>query len=406
MAFNIPPVPNPQHVKPEQVIDFDIYNLVVPDAEYQLLIKQLIQDSGAPDLFWTPQNGGHWVAARADVIDQILTQHELFSSRRISVIEAMNPNPPFAPLQIDPPDHIQYRKLLAESLSPQAIRAMGDKARGLAIELIEGFKSRGECEFVSDFAAHLPIAVFMSIVGLPAEDRSPLLAIAEVLARNESIAASIEANKQLAAYTLHKIAERRASPGDDLISKLVQAEINGQPLADLTLLGMINLLLLAGLDTVSAMMGFFARYLAVNADFRHQLISDPELIPRAVEELLRRFPIANLARQVTRDCTVCGVALREGDMVLIPTSAFGMDERRFDNSETVDIERKSKVNATFGGGAHRCMGSMLARVELRIFLEEWLPRIPDFQIKPGTQLHVHSGAVGAITRLPLVWDVA
>lgn len=405
MAFAIAPVARPDHVTVAQVLDFDIYALQAQNGEYQTLVSQLVHDVSVPDMFWTPQNGGHWVAARAEVIDQVFNDARLFSSRKISVIEGMNPNPPFAPLQIDPPDHNQYRKLLGLAMSPKSVEALGLKARALAVELIDGFKPRGECEFIGEFATQLPIAIFMSMVNLPVDDRVELLAIAETLVRAESVMDTVQGNQRLAAYTLQKIAERKANPGDDLISQLIAAQVGGKAMDDYTLLGMINLLLLAGLDTVASMMGFFVRHLANNPDLRQQLIDDSTLIPKAVEEMLRRFPIANAARQVTQDCTIAGAELKAGEMVLIPTAAFGLDERRFDNANAVDIERKSKINATFGGGAHRCLGAMLARVELRVFLEEWLPRIPDFQIKPGIELRVHSGAVAAIGRLPLVWDI-
>ncbi|MDF3843011.1 cytochrome P450 [Pseudomonas citronellolis] len=405
MAFAIPAAERPEHVPVERVIDFDIYALQVDDGEYQAQIGRQLHAPGAPDIFWTPQNGGHWVTARADLIDEILADPQRFSSRRISVIDAMNPTPPFAPLQIDPPDHAQYRKLLGLAMSPVAVSALGDQARALAIELIEGFKAKGECEFIGDFAAHLPVAIFMSMVDLPTDDRPQLLEIAESLVRSDSLMDVMQGNQRLAAYTLQKITERRCKPGADLISQLLAAEVGGKPMDDLTLLGMIDLLLLAGLDTVASMMGFFARYLALNPGFRQRLTAEPESIPRAVEELLRRFPIANLARQVVDDCTLGGVSLRAGELILLPTAAFGLDERRFERPEAVELERKSKINATFGGGAHRCLGAMLARVELRIFLEEWLARIPDFHLKPGVALSVHSGAVAAIRQLPLVWEV-
>ncbi len=405
MAFAIPPVPRPEHVSPEQVIDFDIYALQAENGEYQTLISRLLHARDAPNLLWTPQNGGHWIASRAAVMEEVLESPERFSSRQISVIGPMNPSPPFAPLQIDPPDHNQYRKLLGLAMSPKSIEVLGANARVLAIELIEGFKKRGECEFIGDFAAHLPIAIFMSMVNLPAEDRPELLRISELLVRNESLVATLQANQQLSAYTMQKIAERRANPGDDLISHLIRAQVGGAPMTDHTLIGMINLLLLAGLDTVASMMGFFACHLAQDVELRQQLIVDPRLIRGAVEEMLRRFPITNLARLVVADCTLAGSVLKAGEMILLPTAAAGLDEQRYDNPQDVDLQRKPCINATFGGGAHRCLGAMLARVELNIFIEEWLPRIPDFQIRPGTELHVHSGSVAAICQLPLVWGV-
>ena len=405
MLFNIPPVERPAHVPANRVVDFDIYAINSPDAEYQLLVKKMLQSPGIPDVFWTPRNTGHWVAARAVTAQKVLTDSANFSSRQIVVIPQMNPNPPFAPLQIDPPDHSQYRALLMEALSPKATIALGDKARQLAIDLIEGFMARGECEFVGDFATHLPIGIFMTMADLPAEDRPELLATAHTLVRAQSMEDHVEGNRKLIAYAMRKIAERRANPGGDLISSLTKAIVKGQPLDDATLLGMVTLLLTAGLDTVATMMGFFANFLANNPSYRNRLRTDPESVQPAVEELLRRFPIANLAREVRNDCLLEGVELKAGERILVPTMAYNLDDRQFEQPALVDIDRKNKIHETFGDGAHRCMGSMLARVELRVFIEEWLKRIPDFSVKPGTNVQVVAGSVAGIKSLPLVWEV-
>lgn len=403
MFTDIPLAERPAHVPPERVIDFDIYNIQVSDAEYQLFLRKTLQAPGVPDVFWSPRYGGHWVTARANTTRDVLTRHEDFSSSKLVVIRDLNPDPPFAPLQIDPPDHTLYRNLLMKAFSPQAVSVLGEDARKLAIELIEGFKARGECEFIGDFASHLPIRIFMTMVDLPESDRPELLRIADQLVRGHTVEDHKAGQQRLAAYAMQKIAERRANPGDDLISELTQARIKGEPISDYQLLGMMTLLLIAGLDTVATMMGFFARFLALNENYRKDLIANPAKAATAVEELLRRFPIANLGREVRRDCTLDGVPMKAGDMVLVPTAVFGMDDRQFDDPEKVDFDRKNKLHATFGEGPHRCMGSMLARVELKVFLEEWLKQIPDFGLKPGVQLRVSSGSVAGLRELPLVW---
>ena len=405
MFNDIPLTERPAHVPPERVIDFDIYNINVPDAEYQVYLRDTLQAPGVPDIFWSPRYGGHWVTTRAATTRAVLTRHQDFSSSKLVVIRELNPDPPFAPLQIDPPDHTLYRNLLMKAFSPQAVSILGEDARKLAIELIQGFKARGECEFIGDFASHLPIRIFMTMVNLPESDRPELLHIADQLVRGHTVEDHKAGQKRLAAYAMQKIAERRAKPGDDLISELTQAKVNGEPMSDYTLLGMLTLLLIAGLDTVATMMGFFARFLALNATYRQELIANPAKASTAVEELLRRFPIANLGREVCRDCELDGVQLRAGDMVLVPTAVFGMDDRQFDDPEKVDFDRKNKIHATFGDGPHRCMGSMLARVELKVFLEEWLKEIPDFNVKPGVQLRVSSGSVAGLRELPLVWSI-
>lgn len=405
MDFAIPLAQRPDHVPAELVRKFNIYDVQTTDEDWQLHLKSLLQGPGMPDVFWTPHNGGHWVAARGAAAKEVYSNANHFSSSKIVPIKEMNPNPPFVPLQIDPPDHTRYRALLAPALSPDAVKSLGEDARALAIELIEGFKQKGECEFIGDFATHLPIAIFMSMADLPGEDRSALVAIADGLVRGTSVEQHAEGAINLAVYAQGKIDERRAAPGEDLISRLVLSEIDGIPLDNDTLMGMVTLLLLAGLDTVASMMGFFARFLAMNPAYRQQLIASPDTIGTAVEELLRRHPIASPAREVIRDCTLGGASLRAGDMVLVPAVAYGLDDRQFEQPDQVDFDRKNKIHETFGDGVHRCMGSMLARIELRIFIEEWLQRIPDFSIKPDTPIHMESASVAAIRSLPLVWEV-
>jgi cytochrome P450 len=404
VLIDMPLAERPAHVPEALVRDFDVYGFQPEGPEYQLHLRDALQTEGMPDVFWTPRNGGHWVAARGKYVEHLLKDDEHFSSRQIVMIDALNPNPPFAPLMIDPPDHNKYRQLLMPALSPKAVGALGDKARTMTVELIEGFKAKGECEFIGDFATHVPIAIFMSMLDLPPGDRLELLEIADTLVRGASMEEAFAARAKLEAYTTQKITERRANPGDDLISVVTQAKIDGKPIDEMTLLGMLNLLMTAGLDTVAAMMGFFAHFLANNPDYRRTLTEQPEIIPEAVEELLRRFPIANLGRKVIADCELDGASLKAGEMILAPTAAFGLDDRQFDQPDTVDYARTNKIHETFGDGAHRCMGSMLARVELRIFLEEWLQRIPDFSVKPGANIQAIGANVAGIHHLPLVWE--
>jgi len=397
----------PANVPNDRVYDFDVYGFEMEGAEYQEGLKRL-QAPEVPEIFWTTRNGGHWVVTRSEDINAILNKAELFSSHHISVPkpEEGRQTLTLKPLQIDPPDHTKYRNLLAPALSPKAVKTLGEDARVLAIELIEGFKNRGECEFIGDFAAHLPIAIFMNIVDLPESDRALLTELADAAVRGKNEAKRNEALQKIAGYGMQKVMERRANPGTDLISTIATAKIDGVLVDDNTLAGMILLLLLAGLDTVASMLGFFAHFLACNPEHRKELIEDPSLIPNAVEELLRRFPIAILAREVKEDTEFKGVVLKAGDMIVAPTPLDGLDDRKFEDPLTVDFNRSKPIHATFGGGVHRCMGSMLARTELRVFLEEWLKRIPDFQVKSGADVKVSARNVATVTSLPLVWDTA
>jgi cytochrome P450 len=161
-------------------------------------------------------------------------------------------------------------------------------------------------------------------------------------------------------------------------------------------------MLLAGLDTVAGMMGFFMWHLALNPQHRRALVDDPAKIPGAVEELLRRYAISTQTRTLRKDAEYDGMQLKTGDLIVAPTALYNLDERIIADPRKVDLERKVR-NATFGGGVHRCAGANLARAELRILIEEWLPRIPDFELDPGGKPVIAGAAVAVLAELPLTW---
>jgi cytochrome P450 len=398
-------IARPANVPADRVIDLDIYQFPIKGLEIQASLREILNANPAAVL-WSPRNGGHWIVKTSETVATVLADSDHFSSRRIIVEAGERDTPPLVPLQLDPPAHAPYRALLQAALSPRAVGQLGERARELSIQLIEGFKPDGQCEFISQFAQHLPIAIFMEIVGLPASDRPLLTGISEIAMRGETAAERNEAAGKLMAYGMGKVAERRANPGNDLISTIAKAEIGGKPIDDFPLTGLILLLLLGGLDTVASTLGFFAQFLATHPEHRRQLIENPDLISNATEELLRRYAIAFLGREVKADVELGGVQLKAGEMVLIPSMMDGLDEHKFADPLTVDFNReKPGANSTFGGGVHRCVGSMLARTELRIFLEEWLKRIPDFSIKPGSTPAVAARSVATITSLELIWPV-
>ena len=394
----------PAHVPQSLVHDFDLYNVEVEEGDYHAALKRL-HEPGVPDIFWTPRNGGHWVATRGEDIYHIFKDAEHFSSRKLVVPRERNPVIALPPIFLDPPEQAKYRSLLAPALSPKAVSPLGESARALAVELIEGFYTAGECEFVGDFAQHLPIGIFMKMVDVPTTDRAKLLHWADQQVRPTSEHEREDSFHQLFAYAAQKVAERKANPGTDLISDLTKAQVDGQPIAAEALAPMIFLLLVGGLDTVASAMGFAARFMASNPSHRRELIDHPERIPAAVEELLRRFPVVNQGRMVLHDMTYKGVDMRAGDQIILPTTLHGLDDRKFDDPLRVDFSRSMPIHSTFGNGVHRCPGSLLARTELKIFLEEWLKRIPDFRIKPGTTPGVRAGVNATIYSLPLVWEV-
>lgn len=390
----------PAHVPPALVRDFD-YLHAQKGGDLYAWWGQL---NDGPDIFFTPRNGGHWVLTRHTDIGAVMSNPADFSSRTHTLPE---PDKPFrlAPIEYDPPLHTDFRRLIAPFFQPKAMRALEEKALELTTSLIDGFVDKGQCDFVADYALIMPIGIFMGLVNLPDEDRLFLIGRAELIVRG-SQEQQADAFREIFGYLGQKFAERRENLGDDILSAVIRGEIEGgRPLTDTELLGMGALLLVGGLDTVASMMGFIAIHLAENDADRRRLVEDPGLINTAVEELMRRYQIANVAREVTRDMVFQGVTLKEGDKILTPTTMAGLDDREYDDPMKVDFDRANKRSLVFGKGPHQCVGAYLARTELRIFLHEWLKRIPEFHIKRDELPMLASGRANSVQTLILEWDV-
>lgn len=389
----------PDHVPDSLVVDFNIYGVPAPGRDYQERWVEL--RDRAPDVFWTPRSGGHWVATRAREIEAVQLKHEYFSHEIISLPRATNV--PLIPLTLDPPRHGPVRRLINPAFMPRAVSVLEDKARRVAIELIEGFADRGECEFIDEFARILPISLFMGMVNVPDIDREKLLAWTEVMTRSPDIAERHRATAGMAGYIGQFLGQRVQSPGDDLLSKIGHGEVDGKRLSMEEMLSISMLLLFGGLDTVASLLGFVARFMAMNPEHRLALREKPEIMPQAIEELLRRHGIASTARLVKADVELGGAKLRADDMILIPTCLVGLDDRVVADPMRVDFARPVIKHAAFGNGPHNCPGAILARREIKVFLEEWLKRVPEFRIKPGTEPVIESGMVGGMVKLELAW---
>ena len=394
----------PSHVPTHLVYDFDFFNPPGGAEDVHLAWKRL--HDVAPDIFWTPRNGGHWIATRADDIDVIQADSERFSNKFFVLPVLPLPYPPL-PLSLDPPEHAPVRALISPAFSPKAIQHLTEKAREVAITLIDRIAPDGRCEFVGDFAKVLPVVVFLETVGLPPEDRKLLLPLADMIVRNSDKVTKFDAHAKINEYLMSWIERRKRQPGEDLISKIASAQIKGRPITTTEVFGLCSLLLIGGLDTVAGVLSFAALYLAERPELQAEIAADPDIIPAAIEELMRRHGLPNTARTVARDLEYKKIFFKEGDMIQLPRVLYNLDERKIKDPLKVDFHRPEPVpNATFGGGAHRCPGSMLARSEMRVFLEEWFKRIPSFQVAPTFKKRTMSGGVNGIETVDLVWRVA
>lgn len=392
----------PSHVPAELVRDVDIFNVQALGDDLHLAWKK-VQDENPP-IFFTPRNGGHWLMTKAEHIERLFEDPETFISRGAYVPPLPPEMPEMLPINSDGEAHRAYRAFVTPYLVASKLSASIQRARELAIRLIEDLQPRGECNFQRDFAEHLPIQIFLDMVDLPLEDRGKLLEFAEaVRAQNDEERNALRAG--LAMYLTEKIQERMENPGEDMISTIVNGTVNGRPMTPEEALGECMVILFGGLDTVASMMGFIAHFLAGAPEIRHRMASEPKRIPRYIDELMRRFSVAAPNRMVSHDVEIDGVFLKAGDKVHVASTFHGLDSDRWDHSLDVDLDRKVRNPMIFGGnGPHRCPGAALARAEIAIFLEEWLARIPDFQVKPGTKPAFASGNVNGVLTLELSWD--
>ncbi|WP_176599452.1 MULTISPECIES: cytochrome P450 [Sphingobium] len=368
-----------------------------------------IQKPRVPDLVWTPFTGGHWIATNGDTVRDVYSDPSRFSSEVIFLPKEAGEKYQMVPTRMDPPEHTPYRKALDKGLSLAQIRKVEDKVRAIAVELIEGFVAQGECDFAADYANVFPVKVFMALADLPMEDVPTLSRYARMMTRPEGhtpeeMATDLQAgNDGFFAYVEPIIHARRGSDREDLITIMVNAEINGAPISHDKALGLISLLLLGGLDTVVNFLSFMMIHLAKNPALVDELRQDSLALMRSAEEMFRRFPVVSEARMVAKDQEYKGLSLKRGDMILLPTALHGLDETLNPDPWRINLERRGISHSTFGGGPHRCAGLHLARMEVIVTLEEWLERIPSFGFKDGESPAYHSGIVAAVDNVPLVW---
>jgi cytochrome P450 len=371
-----------------------------------------IQQPATPPLIWTPFTGGHWIATRGELINEIYSNPAQFSSEVIFLPKEAGKQYQMVPTRMDPPEHTPYRKVLDKGLNPTQMRKVEDRVREAAVKLIEGFADKGECEFGLDYAQIFPVQVFMGLADLPMSDAPALSHLANGMTRPagstpaEQAKTLADANKGFFDYVAPIVAARTSKDGDDLITVMVNSDINGVPISLDKAVALIALLLLGGLDTVVNFLGFMMLYLARHPATVDELRSDPIKLRRSAEEMFRRFPVISEARMVAADMQYRGVDLKHGDMILLPTALHGLEESENPDPWTVNLSRARMAHSTFGAGPHRCAGMHLARMEVIVTLQEWLKRIPNFRLRDEKAPVFHSGIIAAVNNIPLVWDKA
>ncbi|OBH11745.1 cytochrome [Mycobacterium sp. E1747] len=355
--------------------------------------------------------GGYWVFTDHDVILDGLQHPELFSN---AVMVPIEPDPPYKwiPIMLDPPDHTKWRHVLGLYFSPGRITSLESEQRAFAVELIERFRGAGQCDFYAEFAAVFPTTIFLQILGLPIDKLDDFLVWeAKILhSTRESDpdrSVAVGAMMEVMGYFGELIRQKREDPnsrGDDIVSHAIDWKIDGASPSDEDLLSCMLLLFMAGLDTVAGQLSYAFYHLATHPEDRHKIVTDPSLVPLAVEELVRAYPIVQTARKATQDIDFHGCPIKKGEMVAFPLGMANRDPKEHQRGATVDFDSPRPRHISFGAGPHRCLGSHLARQEMAVVLEEWHRLIPDYEVADEDAVVEHTGGVYSLDRLPLRWN--
>ena len=352
---------------------------------------------------------GVWLLTSPEAVQYALRNHKLFSSAR--AFDGLMSPVPLIPLAIDRPDHKRYRRILDPMLAPAAINAMENELREQVRELVRDFADRGQCDIVTELARVYPVQVFLTLFGLPLNDTQRFLGWVEPLVEKASISGEgepdqevVEAAMGLFGYLQEQLEVKRAKPDTSMLGRIVSLQ-GEDAWTDEEILGLCFLFTLAGLDTVTAAIGFLMLHLAQRPELQQQLTADPELAGAIVEEALRlELPAPTVPRVTTQDVVVCGTAIPAGSRVEVCLATFNRDLERFPAGNDIDLDQAGSAHLGFGGGIHKCLGSHLARRELRLVVEEFHSLIPRYQLAPGAEPKViwPSGTL-RLDSLPLVF---
>lgn len=353
---------------------------------------------------------GFFMIQRYDDVVAGFQQHATWTTAVRTALRPYN-GERLLPQDLNGQDHVKLRRILNPFFSPAAVRRMEPLAISHCRELVEELKPRGSCDFVAEFAIRYPTDLFMALLGLPVSEGAYFQELSEnffshLLKGKPQEAAS--SKEKIMNYFDEAVKERRQNlrdPNTDLVSRLITAKIDDKPISHEDILIICFTLMLAGLDTTRSALGYIYAYLANHPDRRREIIENPGIIPNAVEEFLRVNPLVFQAgRQVQEDCTFHGLELKKGDIVWLGIAQANRDPRKFPNPEEVDFNRPGlNQHIAFGAGPHRCLGMHLARLELRVVLEEWHKIIPDYRIKEGATL-IERGGQLSLASLPLEWE--
>jgi cholest-4-en-3-one 26-monooxygenase len=390
------------------LVNPDNYVPGVPHDMFALLRRE------AP-VFHHPEPGtaGFWAVTRYPDVVRVSRDSATFSSHRGSALLVDQPPEGLAAQQLmmlnmDPPQHTKYRSLVNKGFTPRMITELKERVRALCTEIVDRVCERGECDFVTDISAELPLQVIAEMVGIPQEDRKKIFEWSNKLIgfddpefRNSPEEAQLYA-MEVYAYANQLALQRKNSPRDDLVSVLLRAEVEGERLSELEFDLFFLLLAVAGNETTRNLISGGMLALIEHPEQRERLRQDPLLFDTAVEEMLRWVtPVMHFRRTVIQDTDIRGQEMHDGDKVVIFYGSANRDEEIFPDGDRFDVGRSPNEHLTFGGGGtHFCLGANLARLEIKLIFDELLRRLPDIELKAPVR-RLRSNFINGIKEMPV-----
>ncbi|MDO7843780.1 cytochrome P450 [Sphingomonas immobilis] len=393
----------PAHVPPERVWNHEPAAFA---AQFDDPFVGIAQLHDGPDIVYAkhPQiKPGVWLPTRFAVINDIFLDAARFSSvNNIAIGPLLGVDWRLNPVDFDPPEHMRYRQILQPFFQPSAINRYDEHLRDVSRELIDRFEQRGSCEFVSEFSNLFPTYFFLDLLGMPREMLPQFLEWSEAYVRGETIEAKVVGARSILKYIEGYVEDRRNDQRDDLVSGILNAEINGRPLDHGEVIGMIMLVYFGGLETVVSSLGWYFQHLATHPELQARLRDNPADIPGAVNDYIRAYGVVGTRRLVTEDVRFHGVELKKGDMIMVPGFLASRDDRQFADPHVIDPDRKAR-HLSFATGVHNCLGAHLARREITIAFEEFLSRFANIRVAESGAFDWTTAGVWAVTRLDLTW---
>ena len=378
---------NPNSSPTDWIADYDIFDPAFVRDPYPTMSE--IRESQCP-IAHTERWGGSWMPTRYDDIVAVAQEHDIFTSRNIIVV----PPPtgqvegPYAgvaapPITSDPPEHHWHRRTILPTFAPQAVAKYEDGTRALCHQLIDGFIDAGQADAATDYAQQIPVRVIATMLGVPLEMADEFTSwvrgVLEIGLTDPKV--RLENRMKILGFFRAQLDDRKANPREnDLITDLLNTRVDGELVSEDYVMGVCNLMLVAGIDTTWSAIGSSLWHLAQNPDHRRQLREQPDVWPMAIEELLRAYSPVTMARIVDHDTEFQGCPMHAGDRVLMSFPSANRDPRQFESPDDVILDREHNRHVAFGAGIHRCAGSNLARLELRVALQTWMERIPEFEL--------------------------